>query len=203
MNIPLESLVLTATILYFIGLSFSIYEKTLQRSLSKFVLLGVFTGFALTANVVAILIEITRYDKLPILVVVGIYAPIVEEILKFLSIVCLGFLLQGMINKFEMIRLSGAIGLGFSSMETLQYIAGGIDYQVAISRLLVTTPLHIGSALLIGIGLTERKLLFLLPTAIAFHSLSNLLALSDCFIQGLLCWIILLFLYCFSEIKIR
>lgn len=193
-------ILIAGTAAYFLGLGFSIYEKTFEKKLTAHVVLGIFAGFALVASVVEILVHITGYDQLPTLLVTLVYAPIVEELIKFLAIYYLGFLLQGAISKFEMIRLSGGLGLGFASMETLGHIVSGATYATIIRRLLVTSPLHITSALLIGVGLTEKKLLILLPVAIIFHSLSNRLAFSSVLLQGMFSWIALSILYCFSEI---
>lgn len=201
MNLLRELVILIlGTVVYVLGLSFSIYERGFQKKLAARVLLGVFAGFTLAASIVEILVQVTQYDQLPSPIVVLVYAPIVEELMKFLTIYCLGFLLHGTISKFEMTRLSGGVGLGFGSMETLGRIISGATYTTILRRFVVTSPFHISSALLIGTGLTERKLVILLPAAIAFHTLSNLLAFSTVLVQGILSWATLSILYCFSEI---
>jgi len=188
---------------YSLGLSFSIYQKRFQKRLLKNVLIGLITGFILTANVIVLILQIFHYDfylHLPFYFLSLVGAPILEELAKSVTIYYLGFILQGTVNKLETIRLSGGLGLGFGSMETLHYIIRGLGYNETIGRLLITVPFHISTALLIGLGLTKNKLILItIPLAIVLHSLFNHLAITNINLQMISAWIILFTSYFLSE----
>lgn len=57
--------VLIATIVYLLGLSFSIYEIQIRKRLLAFVILGIVFGSIFVTAVVTLLIETTHYNILP------------------------------------------------------------------------------------------------------------------------------------------
>lgn len=192
-----ETLLLIVTISYSVILSFSMIDRRPYKRILAMVMLGIYCSF-LTILLVTMIQGLTHYDLFPQTLVALIFAPLVEEVMKFFTIFFLGLLLQGIISKFEMIRLGGAVGLGFGSLETLGYIIKGIDLSTTIKRFLATSPFHISSSFLISTSLTERKY-WLLPLAILFHSLSNYLASLNFLLQATLALSLFLFLYYFSE----
>jgi len=197
--IPTLLVTITATSIYFFGLG-----NLTSRKLLKLVLVGTTIGAMLVSSTVTLVMEITRYDQLqiegPLL-----YAPLFEETSKFLGLlfltrILLPYLTQ--VNKYETTRIGGGIGLGFGFFETLTYILGGVSYNIAISRLLIAMPFHVGSAMLISYGEAERRgflQLLLLLSAIAFHILFNLLAIYNMILQGAISWAVLSFLYVLSS----
>jgi len=190
-------LLLIVTVFYSVILSFSISERRLQKRTSGYVILGL--SFSLwTFILVETVLALTRYDLSPLMLLILLFAPIVEETMKFLTIFFVGWFLQGSVAKYEMIRFGGAVGLGFSSLETFTYIARGIDLPTTIWRFVATSPLHISSCFLISTILTEKKYL-LLPAAILLHSFSNYLSTLNPLLQTLLGLSVFLSLYYLSE----
>jgi hypothetical protein len=92
--------------------------------------------------------------------------------------------------------------LGFGIFEAVSYAVAGASSQAMASRLLVSVPFHISSALLMSFGLAEKKYVLLpglLSLAIVFHSLSNLLALCNAILQGAVFWVLLTTLCLLSD----
>jgi RsiW-degrading membrane proteinase PrsW (M82 family) len=190
-------LLIIVTISYCVVLSSSILERRPQRRIFGIVSLGlIFSLF--TAEFVVIVIQLTRYDLFPPMLIGLLFAPVVEETMKLLTICCAGWFLQGTISKFEMIRLGGGIGLGFGSLETFQYITLGIDLRTVVMRFAATSPLHIGSCFLISTSLTERQY-WLFPMAILVHSFFNYLSTLVFLLQAALALGVFLFLYYLGE----
>jgi len=193
---------LIAAFAYFFLLSFWVHERKLQKRLSGLVLLGIFIGSLLVSAFVTILIAVTHYDQFfPYTVL--LFAPVAEETSKLIGLLFVVFFFSKLhMTKSEIIRLGGGIGMGFGIFETFSYIVEGAGLQATVSRLMVSVPFHISSAMLIGFGfakgyVSEQILILLL--AIALHSLSNLLAVYNAFLQGIVFWILLSILLFFNS----
>lgn len=196
-----EALLLLGTFAYLIILSFSVVEKRPQRRLLAIVLFGLAISLFPILLVGTVLV-LTRYDTAPLWMFTLLLAPIVEELMKFISIFFLARFLQGCVSKYELIRFGGAVGLGFSCIETLTYIGGGLNLPTTIWRLAATSPLHVSACFLTTTVLTERKYLLLLA-AILLHSFSNYLSKFAVPLQALLGLGAFFFIYYFSETDYR
>lgn len=197
--------VLIAAIAYLLGLSFSVYEIKIRKRLLAFMILGIIIGGIFVTAVVTLLIETTHYNTPPSPMSLFLFVPVVEELAKFLGILFLWLLLSKrvLVTKYEFVRSGGGVGLGFGVFETFSYIALGASYHATISRLLVSVPFHISSAMLVGFGLAEKKsktlLAISLIMAVALHSLSNSLAIYNALLQGIVFWILLATLFFLSD----
>lgn len=128
------------------------------------IIVGFTCGFTFVSSLVEAVIVTTRYDLLPQPLFPLVLAPIVEEAMKFLTILVLGKMIQGVISKSETIRQGGAMGLGFGCIEVLGYMISGQSFSFALWRLVTSLPFHLTSSLMISTMLTERKK-WLLPSA--------------------------------------
>jgi len=196
---------LIATIAYLLGLSFSIYEIKIRKRLLVFVILGIVIGSIFVTAVVTLLIEITHYNTPLSPMSLFLFVPVVEELAKFLGVLFLWLLSSKkvLVNKYEIVRFGGGVGLGFGVFETFSYIALGASYHATTSRLLVSVPFHISSTMVVGFGLAERKSKTLLASslimAVTLHSLSNFLAIYNALLQGIVFWILLATLFFLSD----
>lgn len=195
--------VLLASFAYFFWLSFSIHKMKMRKKLLVLVFFGFVSGVAFVSAFVIILVSTTHYNELPLEFYLLVCTPIAEELSKFLTILIGVYMLLKRIelSRCEAVRLGGGIGLGFGAFETFSYIIGGAKYEATIARLLVSVPFHISSAMLISSGLNPKRasLPITLALAIAFHSLSNFLALHNAFLQGAIFWVLLSIMYFLSE----
>jgi RsiW-degrading membrane proteinase PrsW (M82 family) len=178
-----EILLLLAAISYSIVLSFSIIDQRPQKRRSILVLLGFLFGFVMVATLVGAVVVATRYDLLPQPLFVLILAPIVEETMKYLTVFALASQFQGTGSRSEMIRIGGAVGLGFGVNETLGFILNGTNLATTVLRLFTAVPFHMVSGLILATAFTERKYLLLL-VAMALHSFTNYLAGLNSYLQA-------------------
>lgn len=199
-----EIITILVAIAYFCGLSSSIRKMKIPPKLLRAVSIGVIFGITVSVNIVIIIVSLTNYNNPQTFASLLLYVPIVEEISKFIGLLSCFLLLDRRLHfrSSEIIRMSSGIGLGFGIIETFGYIIEGASVQATTERLLVSVPFHIGSTMLIGFGFLQRKRLFQVITlilAIAFHSLSNVLAIYNMILQGITFWVLLLILYLLNE----
>jgi len=192
------------TIAYLVGLSFSIYERKIRKKLLLLVISGIVIGSIFSTAIVTLFIELAHYNTPPSATSLLLYAPVAEESAKFLGLFFFWLLLSKKVaaNEFEVVRFAGGIGLGFGVFEAISYVVAGASFEATISRLLVSIPFHISSAMLISFGFAEKKsalVISLLMLAVVFHSLSNFLAVYNALLQGIVFWILLTVLYFLSE----
>ena len=178
-----EILLLIAAVSYSIVLSISIMDRRPQKRRFVLVLLGFLFGFVMVATLVGIIVVPTRYDLLPQPLFVLTLAPIVEETMKYLTVFALASRFQGTGSKSEMIRIGGAVGLGFGVFETLGFILNGTNLATTVLRLFTAVPFHMVSGLILATAFTERRYLLLL-VAMVLHSFINYLAGLNPYLQA-------------------
>ena len=170
-----------------------------QRKRVGTIVLGFIFGFGVVSILVDLIIAVTRYNLAPLPLYTLAFAPITEELMKFVVISLLGFLVQGTLRNSDMVRIGGAVGLGFGVIEAFQYINGGANLYLSLLRLVTALPFHITSGLLIGAMLIQKKS-WLLYIAIVFHSFTNfLVSLNAYFLEIIVVFGIFVPLLFFSE----
>lgn len=190
---------IAAALVYSLVLSYSIVDRGFIRKRSGWVAFGFIFGLGIVPLLTTILLLITRYDLAPFPVFTLVLAPVSEEIMKLIVILISGFIVQGSIRNSDMIRISGAVGLGFGLFEALGYVNAGASFNLSLLRLVTALPFHMTSGLLIGIALTERKV-WIFFFAILLHSITNLfVSVNAYFPEAIIVFSVFFLLYFLSE----